>query len=44
MDISPYTVKAFLRSVMLKVGAENRTGIIGRILQASTAITGENFH
>jgi len=44
MDISPYTVKAFLRSVMLKVGAENRTGIIGRILQASNAITGESFH
>jgi len=43
MDISPYTVKAFLRSVMLKVRAENRTGIIGRILQASNAITGENF-
>ncbi len=44
MDISPYTVKAFLRSVMLKVGAENRTGIIGRILQASNVITGESFH
>jgi len=44
MDISPYTVKAFLRSVMLKVGAENRTGIIGRILQASNATTGESFH
>ncbi len=44
MDISPNTVKAFLRSVMLKVGAENRTGIIGRILQASNAITGESFH
>jgi len=44
MDISPHTVKAFLKSVMLKVGAENRTGIIGRILQASNAITGESFH
>jgi len=44
MDISPYTVKAFLRSVMLKVGAKNRTGIIGKILQASNAITGESFH
>src|SRR6266480_2207813 len=43
MDISPHTVKAFLKSVMLKVGAENRTGIIGRILQASNAITGESF-
>jgi len=35
MGISPNTAKAFLRSVMIKVGAENRTGIIGRILQAS---------
>jgi len=33
MDISPNTAKAFLRSVMIKVGAENRTGIITRILQ-----------
>ncbi len=41
MNISPYTVKAFLRSVMIKVGAENRTGIIGRILQASKAMNGE---
>ena len=42
MDISPSTAKAFLRSVMIKVGAENRTGIIGRILQASNAVNGEN--
>jgi DNA-binding CsgD family transcriptional regulator len=41
MNISPNTVKAFLRSVMIKVKAENRTGIIGRILQASKAINGE---
>jgi len=34
MNISPNTAKAFLRSVMLKVRAENRTGIIGKILQA----------
>ena len=32
MGISPNTAKAFLRSVMIKVGAENRTGIITRIL------------
>ncbi len=44
MDISPYTVKAFLRSVMLRVRAENRTGIVGKILQASNTITGESFH
>jgi DNA-binding CsgD family transcriptional regulator len=43
MDISPNTAKAFLRSVMIKVGAENRTGIIGRILQASKAMNGEAF-
>jgi len=41
MNISPNTVKAFLRSVMIKVGAENRTGIIGRILQASKSMNGE---
>src|SRR6266481_7853791 len=28
MGISPNTAKAFLRSVMFKVGAENRTGIV----------------
>lgn len=44
MDISPNTVKAFLRSVMIKVGAQNRTGIIGKILQASKAINGGSFH
>ena len=38
MDISPNTAKVFLRSVMIKVGAENRTGIIGRILQASKSV------
>src|SRR6266446_1058697 len=41
MNISPNTAKAFLRSVMIKVGAENRTGIIGRILQASKSMNGE---
>ncbi len=34
MGISPNTAKAFLRSVMIKVGAGNRTGIVARILQA----------
>src|SRR5207247_10596436 len=42
MNISANTAKAFLRSVMIKVGAENRTGIIGRILQASKSMNGEN--
>ena len=43
MGISPNTAKAFLRSVMIKLGAENRHGIIGKILQASKAIEGETF-
>jgi len=43
MDISPNTAKAFLRSVMIKVGAENRTGIIARLLQASKAMNGEGL-
>jgi len=42
LNISPNTAKVFLRSVMIKVGAENRTGIIGRILHTSKAITGES--
>ncbi len=41
MDISPNTAKAFLRSVMIKVGAENRTGIITRILHAPKNMNGE---
>ena len=44
LKISPNTAKVFVRSVMIKVGAENRTGIIGKILHASKAITGESFH
>src|SRR5258707_9936952 len=43
LNISPNTAKVFLRSVMIKVGAENRTGIIGRILHTSKAITRESF-
>src|ERR1051325_257149 len=41
MNISPNTAKAFLRAVMIKVGAENRTGIIGRFLQVSNSMNGE---
>ena len=41
MNISPNTAKAFLRSVMIKVGAENRTGIIARILQVPKNMNGE---
>src|SRR6266571_6171765 len=43
MGISPNTAKAFLRSVMIKLGAENRHGIIGKILQASKAIDRGTF-
>ena len=34
MGISPNTVKAFLRSIMMKMAADSRAGIIARILQA----------
>ena len=43
MGISPNTAKAFLRSVMIKVGAEYRHGIIAKMLQASQAINGGSF-
>lgn len=33
MNISPNTVKALLRFVMIKAGVSNRSGIIGKILQ-----------
>jgi len=33
MDISPNTAKAFLRSVMFKTEASNRSGILAKILQ-----------
>ncbi len=32
MNISPNTVKAFLRAVMLKLGVSNRSGIVAKIL------------
>jgi len=32
MDISPSTVKAFLRLVMVKMGVSTRSGIVGRIV------------
>lgn len=34
MAISPNTVKAFLRSIMMKMGTDSRAGIIAKILQA----------
>lgn len=41
MGISPNTVKAFLRSIMMKMGADTRAGIIAKILQASNSVSRE---
>jgi DNA-binding CsgD family transcriptional regulator len=41
MNISPNTVKAFLRSIMMKMGTDTRAGIIAKILQASISMTRE---
>jgi DNA-binding NarL/FixJ family response regulator len=35
MGVSVNTVKAFIRSVMLKVGVRTRAGIVGRLLHGS---------
>jgi DNA-binding CsgD family transcriptional regulator len=40
MSISPNTAKAFLRAVMFKTGASNRSGILAKILQLSKTATG----
>jgi DNA-binding CsgD family transcriptional regulator len=32
MSISPNTVKAFLRLVMVKMGVSTRSGIVGRVV------------
>jgi DNA-binding CsgD family transcriptional regulator len=37
MNISPNTVKSFLKLVMAKVGVSNRTGIIAKILELTPA-------
>ena len=36
MNISPNTVKSFLKLVMAKVGASNRTGILAKILEKAS--------
>jgi len=41
MCISPNTVKAFLRSIMMKMGADNRAGIIAKILYSSSSMSRE---
>lgn len=40
MGISPNTVKAFLRLVMIKTGVSTRSGIIGRFLQSMQPLGG----
>ena len=40
MNISPNTAKAFLRLVMLKMGVQGRSGILGSILQCQVAQLG----
>ena len=41
MAVSPNTVKAFLRSIMMKMGTDNRAGIIAKILHFSNAMNRE---
>jgi DNA-binding CsgD family transcriptional regulator len=36
MKISPNTVKAFVRTIMVKTGASTRSGIVGKIVPPST--------
>lgn len=36
MNISPNTVKAFLRLVMVKMGVSTRSGIVGRVIGAQS--------
>lgn len=38
MNISPNTVKAFFRLVMTKMAVSTRSGIVGKIAQAQTAV------
>lgn len=38
MSISPSTVKTFLKLVMAKVGASNRTGIIAKFIDSATGV------
>jgi len=40
MDISPNTAKTFMRSLMFKTGACDRSGILAKILQFSQGASG----
>ena len=44
MDISPNTAKAFLRTVMVKMGVDHRSGIFAKVLQVGGAMNGNNSH
>ena len=33
MDISPYTVKTYVRLVMIKMGVTTRSGIVGKLVR-----------
>jgi DNA-binding CsgD family transcriptional regulator len=36
MNVSPNTVKAFLRLIMIKTGASSRSAILGKIMMTQT--------
>jgi DNA-binding CsgD family transcriptional regulator len=42
MKISPHTVKAFIRVVMIKMGVSTRSGIIGRIVGSTVGLESGN--
>ena len=42
MNISPNTVKSFLRIIMIKMGAGTRSGIVGKLLEYSNTAPGNN--
>jgi DNA-binding CsgD family transcriptional regulator len=35
MEISSHTVNSFIRTIMIKMGVSNRSGILGKIITAS---------
>ena len=43
MNISPHTVNAFLRLIMIKVGMTTRAGVVGKVLEQNEAAASMNF-
>jgi DNA-binding CsgD family transcriptional regulator len=41
LDISPHTVKAFLRLIMIKMGVTTRAAVVGRLLNEGSAKTNQ---